>query len=114
MTKIHAKEGDWEKVEVLDQVGLFSPYRIDRETIPAGWYVYDVRHDDECQGDPVQICKWVAVNHWGTLLVKKPFNLTPSAFNDNAYLDINPEEDWGYLDEDGDPFAEGENNAQSS
>ena len=111
MAKNHAKDVAWEKVEVLGREGLFSCCRVDKETVSEGWYIYDIRHDDDCQGDPVQICKWVAVNHWGTLLVKEPFELEPSKFNDNAYLDINPEEDWNYLGESGDPFAEGEENA---
>lgn len=96
MARTNAKEVIWEKVEVLDREGLFTCCRIDKDSVPSGYYVYDVRHDDDCQGDPVQICKWVMVNHWGTLLTKKPFELEPSGVNNNAYLDIDPEEDWSY------------------
>ncbi len=56
--------------------------------------MYEVRHDDDQQGDPVQIANWVMVNHWGTLITDKPLPLEQSI--NNAYLDIDPDEDWGY------------------
>ena len=36
----------FELVELLGKPVLYSNYRIDWETIPDGYYVYDVRHDD--------------------------------------------------------------------
>ena len=92
----NAKEIEWEKVEVLGKEGLFTDYRVNRDTIPEGYFMYEIRHDDDCQGDPVQIAKWVIVNFWGTLLVKEPFNLEPSPMTNNAYLNIDQEEDWSY------------------
>lgn len=92
----NAKEIKWEKVVVLGKEGLFADYRVDRDTVPEGYSMYEIRHDDDCQGDPVQIAKWVMVNFWGTLLVKEPFELEPSPVTNNAYLDIDPEEDWNY------------------
>ena len=92
----NAKEIEWEKVEVLGKEGLFTDYRVNRDTIPEGYFMYEIRHDDDCHGDPVQIAKWVIVNFWGTLLVKEPFNLEPSPMTNNAYLNIDPEEDWSY------------------
>lgn len=99
MSRVDAKETCWEKVEVLGREGLFTCLRVDRNTVPEGWYMYEVRHDDECHGEPVEIALWVMVNHWGTLLVKEPFDLEKSQFANNAYLCIDPEEDWNYLGE---------------
>ena len=99
MSRVDAKETCWEKVEVLGREGLFTCLRVDRSTVPEGWYMYEVRHDDECQGEPVEIALWVMVNHWGTLLVKEPFDLEKSQITNNAYLYIDPEEDWNYLGE---------------
>lgn len=98
MARYNVKDVIWEKGEVLGRKGLFTELRIDRDSIPDGWHMYEVRHDD-CQGDPVQIARWVIVNHLGTLLVKEPFDLEPSKVNNNAYLDIDPDKDWDYLDE---------------
>lgn len=97
MASVNVKEVIWEEVEVLGKKCLFTCCRVDKKTVPEGYFVYDVRHDDDCQGDPVEICKWVMVNHWGTLMSKEPFELEQSPVIDNAYLDIDPEEDWNYL-----------------
>ena len=99
MARYNVKDVIWEKVEVLGRKGLFTELRIDRDSIPNGWHMYEVRHDDDCQGDPVQIARWVMVNHLGTLLVKEPFDPELSKVNNNAYLDIDPDKDWDYLDE---------------
>ena len=58
--------------------------------------MYEVRHDDDQQGNPVQIANWIMVNHWGTLITNKPIRLEPSERINNAYRDIDPEEDWNY------------------
>ena len=58
--------------------------------------MYEVRHDDDQQGDPVQIGNWIMVNHWGTIISNKPIRLEPSPNRNNAYRDIDPEEDWNY------------------
>ena len=94
----NAKEIKWEKVEVLGREGLFTDFRVNRDTIPDGYTMYEIRHDDDGQGDPVQIANWIMVNFWGTLLVEEPFDLEPAS-NNNAYLDIDPEKDWGYTGE---------------
>lgn len=97
MARENAMNVTWEKVKVLGREGLFTCLRIDRKTIPEGWYMYEVRHDDECQGDPVEIALGIMVNHYGTLIVKEPFDLKPSTITNNAYLDIDPEKDWNYI-----------------
>lgn len=86
----------FEEVTVLDKPMLFTCQRIDRATVPKGLYLYEVRHDDDMRGDPVQIANWIMVNHWGTLISNEPLKLTPSKTVNNAYLDIDPEKDWNY------------------
>ena len=39
----------------------------DRDTVPQGMYMYEVRHDDDQQGEPVQIANWIMVNHLGNI-----------------------------------------------
>lgn len=97
MARFNAMEVEWEEVEVVDRKGLFSCLRIDRESVPKGWYMYEVRHDDFGHGDPVEIAYGILVNHWGTLLVKEPFDLEPYILTGDTFLDINPDEDWNYL-----------------
>lgn len=94
--KTDARTECWEIVTVCDIPMLFSCLRIDRETVPEGLYLYEVRHADEDWGDPVQIARWVMVNHFGTLLSKAELPLEENTLGNNAYIDIDPEEDWNY------------------
>lgn len=96
--RYNAMEEKFELVTVFDKPMLFTCIRIDRSSVPEGLYMYEVRHDDNQQGDPVQIANWIMVNHWGTLISSVPLALIPSTKINNAYLDINPEKDWNYED----------------
>ena len=57
MGGIDATKETFESVTVLDKPMLFTCARIDRDTVPKGMYLYEVRHDDDQRGDPVQIGK---------------------------------------------------------
>lgn len=94
----NAQEEVFEEVAVLGKPMLFTPCRIDRNTVPKGLYMYEVRHDDDFRGDPVQIGKWVMVNHWGTLISSSPIRLDSYKTENNAFRDIDPEKDWEYGD----------------
>lgn len=98
MCRLNAMDIYWQKVEVIGKEGLFTDFRVDRNTVPKDWYLYEVRHDDWCQGDPVEISLGVLVNFWGTLIMKEPLPLEPLE-DGNAYLYIDHEKDWNYLDE---------------
>ena len=60
------------------------------------FHVYEVRHDDDMRGDPVEISDWIRVNHWGTLLTSKPIRLDRHPKTFRTYREIDPEEDWNY------------------
>lgn len=64
---------NFDVVTIFDKPVLFTCERIKRDTVPDGIYCYDIRHDDECQGIMVELKDFVLVNHWGTILSKKPF-----------------------------------------
>ena len=96
---IHVSEETFDEVEVLGKPMLFTCARVDKTTIPKGLYFYEVRHDDDQRGDPVQIARWVMVNHWGCLLSATPIALEESPHINNAYRDIDPEKDWNYTGE---------------
>lgn len=74
-------------------LGVKNPDELD---VSLSTLMYEVRHDDDQQGDPVQIGNWIMVNHWGTIISNKPIRLEPSPNRNNAYRDIDPEEDWNY------------------
>ena len=93
---LDASTAKFEMVTVLDEPMLFTCCRVDKNTVPKGLYVYEVRHDDDMRGDPVQISDWIVVNHWGTLLTSKPIRLDKHPKTYRSYRDIDPEEDWNY------------------
>lgn len=84
MASLDAKSVQWELAEWQDPLGvhecIFSNMRIDRDTIPSDseWkYLYEVR--DASDGVWYEIALGIMVNHWGTVLTKKPidFKLYP-------------------------------------
>lgn len=98
MARFNAHEVTWEKVEVMGKECLFSDLRIDRKSIPEYYLMYEVRHDDEDWGEPVEIGLGIMVNFFGTLLTKEAFDLEPSTVTSNEYLWLE-EDSWKYLDE---------------
>lgn len=71
MIPINANEADYERFEILGHDALFTSLRIDRKTLPEGFYAYDIRDSDYCDGTPSELCDFVLVNHWGTVIVKE-------------------------------------------
>ena len=72
MARYNAMEETFTEVRVLGKPALFHDLRIDRSTVPKGLYLYEVRHDDEGWGDPVQIAKGIMVNHFGSIIPTCP------------------------------------------
>ena len=97
MKRINAMNVTWDKVEVLGKVGLFTDWRIKRDTIPDGWYFYEVRHADNDWCEPVEVAVGIFVNFYGTLITKEPLLPEPFKSVDDTYVYIDSNEDWKYL-----------------
>lgn len=52
---VDARKERFELVEVLGHPMLFTCLRVDRNTVPKGLYLYEVRNDDDQCGLPVEI-----------------------------------------------------------
>ena len=83
-----AYKENYEHIELFDEPGLFTNGRIDRETVPAGWYCYDLRGNDDDPGDPTTVEEQVTVNHAGTVLLPKPLKLNRTDINGTRYRKI--------------------------
>ena len=59
----------------MGRKAIFSPDRIDRTTVPAGLFQYEIRHADENWGEPCQIAKGILVNFYGTVVTSDPIQL---------------------------------------
>ena len=68
--KVNARTEEFEQLELFDKPALFTNGRIDRSTVPEGWYAYDFRGSDDDPGELYVIEeKPVVVNHSGTALM---------------------------------------------
>ena len=77
---VDARNEDFELAEIDGEPVIFTNARIDRDTVPFDLYCYDVRESEGFSGDPVTLEKVVSINHWGTILSKKPFPLEDDAY----------------------------------
>ena len=79
---------DYEHIELFNQPGLFTNGRIDRDTVPAGWYCYDLRGSDDDPNDPTTVEEQVTANHAGTVLLPKPLKLNKKDIGGTRYRTI--------------------------
>ena len=96
-SRLHNKDEIGEKyqaVELFGKPALFSNGRIDRDKLPEGLYVYDLRGSDYDPGMPVTLESHVTVNHAASVITAAPIEL--------------PEQGFLYLGEDGLNFTGGE------
>ena len=52
---VNAFTEEYEYIELFGKPGLFTNARIDRDTVPEGWYAYDLRGSDYDPGEPVTV-----------------------------------------------------------
>lgn len=73
---VNAREEDYEHVELFGSPALMTVSRIDRSTLPHGWFCYDLRGSDYDPESPIMLEDSVTINHAGTILsptaLKKP------------------------------------------
>lgn len=73
---VNAREEEYEHVELFGSPALMTVSRIDRSTVPPGWFCYDLRGSDYDPGEPIMLEDSVTVNHARTILsptaLKKP------------------------------------------
>ena len=44
---VNARTEEFQHIEVFDKPALFTNGRIARDTVPKGWYCYDIRGSDD-------------------------------------------------------------------
>ena len=72
MSRVHYLEGDYEQLVINETIdGLFSCYRIDRNSLPEGFFLYEIRWDDSLSS-LAEISPSVVVNHAGSFITKSP------------------------------------------
>lgn len=71
----NANEIEFELLDMLNQQVAYAECRIDRNTVPSGLYVYEIRCDDKDDSVMREIAPHVAVNFIGTIICKEPVDL---------------------------------------
>lgn len=91
MSAYNAMQETYEEIRLFGKPALFTPCRIDRATVPKGLHRYEIRHDDDCRGEAVELAHGIMVNHWGTVLMRDTL-LSPT----QTYRIIDEEKDLTY------------------
>ena len=74
----NAYDETFEYVVLFGKSALFTSARIQTDTIPEGWYCYDLHGSDTNPSEPVTVEPLVAVNHAGTILTHEPVTIPKS------------------------------------
>ena len=90
--KVNARTEEFQHVELFGKYALFTNGRIDRSTVPEGWYCYDFRGSDDDPGELRYIEESVAVNHAGSIRMPEKLELPASGRLDAL-------DEFGFLDE---------------
>ena len=89
---IDARTEEFQHIEVFDKFALFTNARIDRTTVPEGWYCYDFRGTGNDPGELRFIEESVVVNHSGSILMPEKLELPASG-------QLDAWDEFGFLDE---------------
>lgn len=89
---VNARTEKFQHLEVFDKPALFTNGRIARDTVPKGWYCYDIRGSDDDPGELCYMEENVVVNHAGSVLMPEKLAMPKS-----GRLDVRDE--LGFLDE---------------
>ena len=67
--KVNARMEEFQHIEFFDKFALLTNGRIARDTVPKGWYCYDIRGSDDDPGELCYVEENVVVNHAGSVLM---------------------------------------------
>ena len=89
---VDARTEEFQHFELFDKFALFTNARIDRTTVPKGWYCYDFRGTGDDPGELRFIEESVVVNHSGSILMPEKLELPASG-------QLDAWDEFGFLDE---------------
>jgi len=82
----------YQLMEIAGQEAIFSNGRFDRDKLPDFLHCYDIR--DDSYGNPARLEPSVVVNHFGSILTKRPIEFPPE-----GYIDLIADDDWTFEEE---------------
>jgi hypothetical protein len=78
--RVNARKEEYEHIELFGKPALFTSARIQTNSVPDGWYCYDLRGSDDEPGEPVTIEPYVVINHAGSVLTHEKINIPGEGF----------------------------------
>ena len=66
-----AKQVIFDEAYLKEEEVLFTDLRVDRTTIPEGFWIFELRHADDNWGEVCEVCERVLVNFFGTVIAKR-------------------------------------------
>jgi len=78
--RVNARKEEYDHIELFGKPALLTENRIQTDTIPKGWYCYDLRGSDTNPSEPVTVEANVTVNHAGTILIHEPVTIPKSGY----------------------------------
>lgn len=74
MRVINAQKELFDVVEMNGVEGLFTPQKVDQDSVPGGVYLYHLRGKSD-QSRPVSVEAYVLFCYFGTIFLKAPLDL---------------------------------------
>lgn len=87
--KVEEDEHNYEIIEICNTIGIFINFRLNRQVVPEGVFVYDLRYDEK--GNFGSIENRVLANHAGTVVTRVPIDL-PEKDGSIRYRILNDED----------------------
>lgn len=75
MPLYNAMKEEYEEITILGKPAILASVRIDKTTVPSGYYKYELCNDKVFKDDPIEIAKSVELNHWGTIIMRDRIRL---------------------------------------
>ena len=75
MPLYNAMKEEFEEITILGKPAILACVRIDKTTVPSGYYKYELCNDQIFDDDPIEIAKSVNFNHWGTVIMRDRITL---------------------------------------
>jgi len=77
MSRKKADEISYQEALFMSRPVLFTEYRVDRNTLPEGMFLYELRHADQNWNRPCQLQRNILVNFYGTVITSDAIQLPP-------------------------------------
>ena len=88
MNKVNIQTERFKEITLFGHPALFTDRRLDRETLPDGFFLYEIRHADD--GTPSAVENNVFVDYYGAVILPDPLVLS-----ENESIDIDVDHDVG-------------------